>query len=113
MLTFNQFQAYCEKYGHNAVRISALYNAHNDELISVSTILVNTHCVPVDNIDYGDLAYECHETLSLAEACAELQWPDGFLPTIDMLVHDDMRQLCPKRARFPQPDDDKPFELPF
>lgn len=115
MLTFNQFQAYCEKYGINAVHISALYNARNDELISINTTLVNTHCGPINTIDYGDLAYECHETLSLAEAYAELQWPDGFLSTIDMLVRADMRQLCPKRARFqlPQPADVIVLELPF
>ena len=115
MLTFNQFQVYCEKYNHNAVHISALYNAHNDELISVNTILVNTHRMPIDDIDYGELAYECHETLSLAEAYFELREPHGFLPTIDMLVRDDMHQLCPKRACFllPRPADYIEIELPF
>lgn len=111
MLTLNQFHAYCKKRGYDAVHITAFYNAHNDELISVNTILINTYYMSINNIDYGDIAYEHHEVLSLAKAYAELQWPDGFLPTIDMLIRADMRQLCPKRARFPQPDES--FELPF
>lgn len=117
MLTLNQFLTYCEKYDHNAVHISALYNAHNDELISVNTFLANTHCIPIDDIDYDDLAYEHRETLSLVEAYVELQRPHDFLPTIDMLVRADMRELCPKRARFrfplPQPADCIEIKLPF